>query len=64
MTSNKMFPDFDAERVIYPRWYRLWLWVFPTRMKVEGDRYIEYKIIRGKIYVTDEGEVELLAGDG
>lgn len=49
-----MNPFYDPEifkKAIYPRWYRIWLWIFPTYVSF-SEMAIFYKKVGKKIYIV------------
>ena len=52
-----MNPFYDPkvlQRITFPRWLWLFLWMFPTYVALEMERVIYYKCVRGRIYLLKE----------
>lgn len=48
--TNKDLGMFDYVMCRYPRWFRLWMWIYPTK-KIRVDNYLVlYKKIGGVMY--------------
>ena len=49
---NPLFDPAITKNWSYPNWYRLWLWLFPTYVSLDSDSILEFKVVRGDIYIT------------
>lgn len=53
--DNRVFSEFDIDRVTIKRWERLWLWILPTYVQVSEGYAFHYKIgLDGAIYLMKE----------